>query len=121
MDSRERLRLAEEPVLRKMNNFKCMDAILDLSDPANPKEPEWPKVDFIVGNPPFLGGSILRNSLGDAYVEKLFATYGPEFRTSAIFAAIGLRTRDTDRKREDASEQDCSPRKASAAAPTAKS
>jgi type II restriction/modification system DNA methylase subunit YeeA len=66
----------EEPVLRKMDNFKCMDAILDLSDPANPKEPEWPKVDFIVGNPPFLGGGLLRNALGDEYVENLFGAYG---------------------------------------------
>ena len=65
-----------EPVLRKLDNFKCMDAIIDLSDPNNPKEPEWPKVDYIVGNPPFLGGSLLRSSLGDAYVEKLFAAYG---------------------------------------------
>ena len=65
-----------EPVLRKLDNFKCMDAIIDLSDPTNPKEPEWPKVDFIVGNPPFLGGGMLRSSLGDVYVEKLFAAYG---------------------------------------------
>jgi len=65
-----------EPVLRKLDNFKCMDAIIDLSDPNNPKEPEWPKVDYIVGNPPFLGGGMLRSSLGDVYVEKLFAAYG---------------------------------------------
>ncbi len=65
-----------EPVLRKLDNFKCMDAIIDLSDPNNPKEPEWPKVDYIVGNPPFLGGGMLRSSLGDIYVEKLFAAYG---------------------------------------------
>ena len=65
----------EEPILRKMNNFKCMDAILDLSDPANPKEPEWPKVDFIVGNPPFLGGNKIRAELGDSYVDSLFALY----------------------------------------------
>ena len=35
----------------------CMDAILDLSDPEHPKEPEWPEAEFIVGNPPFLGGN----------------------------------------------------------------
>ncbi len=65
----------EEPVLRKIDNFKCMDAILDLSDPVNPKEPEWPKVDFIVGNPPFLGGKLMRRNMGDDYMEKLFAAY----------------------------------------------
>ena len=26
------------------------------ADPEHPREPEWPQVDFIVGNPPFLGG-----------------------------------------------------------------
>jgi type II restriction/modification system DNA methylase subunit YeeA len=65
-----------EPVLRKLDNFKCMDAIIDLSAPEHPKEPEWPKVDFIVGNPPFLGGGMLRNSLGHDYVERLFVAYG---------------------------------------------
>ncbi len=66
----------EEPILRAMSsNFQCKDAILDLSDPANPKEPDWPKVDFIVGNPPFLGGKMLRRELGDAYIDQLFAVW----------------------------------------------
>ncbi|MDY0144614.1 MAG: N-6 DNA methylase [Kiritimatiellia bacterium] len=67
----------EEPILRAMSaNFQNRDAILDLSDPAKPKEPDWPKVDFIIGNPPFLGGKIIRRELGGEYVEKLFACYG---------------------------------------------
>ena len=66
----------EEPILRAMSsNFRCQDAILDLSDPENPKEPDWPKVDFIVGNPPFLGGKMLRQELGDAYMDPLFAVW----------------------------------------------
>jgi type II restriction/modification system DNA methylase subunit YeeA len=65
----------EDPVLRPMDTFECRDAILDLSDPENPKEPEWPKVDFIVGNPPFLGGKKLRAVLGDEYVARLFALW----------------------------------------------
>jgi len=64
-----------EPVLRKLDNFKCMDAIIDLTDPNNPKEPEWPKVDFIVGNPPFLGGKMLRRELGDEYVDRMLALW----------------------------------------------
>ena len=62
----------DDPVLKPMTNFACKDAILDLSDPENPKEPEWPAVDFIVGNPPFLGGKKLRAGLGDEYVQALF-------------------------------------------------
>ena len=65
-----------DPVLRPMDTFQCKDAILDLSDPQNPREPTWPKVDFIVGNPPFLGTKKLRGELGDDYVETLFAQYG---------------------------------------------
>lgn len=66
----------DSPLLRKMTTFQNRDAILDLADPENPREPDWPKVDFIVGNPPFLGTKKLRGELGDAYVEKLFALYG---------------------------------------------
>ncbi len=66
----------QEPILRPMEgNFQCRDAILDLTDPASPKEPDWPKVDFIVGNPPFLGGNRIRQELGDAYVDALFRQY----------------------------------------------
>ena len=66
----------QDPILRAMEgNFQCRDAILDLADPTNPKEPDWPKVDFIVGNPPFLGGNRIRKELGDAYVDTLFAQY----------------------------------------------
>lgn len=61
-----------DPVLKRLDTFHCMDAILDLSDLANPKEPEWPAADFIVGNPPFLGGKLLRRSLGDKYVDQMF-------------------------------------------------
>ncbi len=40
-----------------------------------PGEPEWPTVDFIIGNPPFLGGNRIRQELGGDYVERLFALY----------------------------------------------
>ena len=62
-----------DPILGSMDNFRNMDAIIDLSDPDNPKEPEWPEVDFIVGNPPFLGGKLMRGILGDEYVDSLFS------------------------------------------------
>lgn len=65
----------DSPVLRPMESFKCMDAILDLSDPENPKEPDWPAVDFIVGNPPFLGDKRMRAQLGDTYAILLRNVY----------------------------------------------
>ena len=67
--------LADEPLLRAGSNFQCKDAILDLADPENPREPEWPRVDYIVGNPPFLGGKKLRSELGDEYVDRLFVLW----------------------------------------------
>jgi type II restriction/modification system DNA methylase subunit YeeA len=64
-----------EPVLDPIENIRRMDAILDLSDPDNPKEPEWPAAEFIVGNPPFLGGKLLRRNLGDEYVDQMFKVW----------------------------------------------
>jgi hypothetical protein len=68
--------MTQDPVLRPMkDNFRCMDSILDISDPAAPKEPAWPTVDFIVGNPPFLGNKRMRSELGEDYRAALFALY----------------------------------------------
>ena len=66
----------QDPVLKPSDTIRCIDAILDVSDPEHPKEPEWPAVDFIVSNPPFLGGNRIREGLGDAYVDSLFKLYG---------------------------------------------
>lgn len=64
-----------DPVLEPIESIRLMDAIIDLSDPEHPKEPEWPEADFIVGNPPFLGGKLLRTHLGDEYVDAVFRTW----------------------------------------------
>ena len=37
----------------------------------NPRQAEWPAADFVVGNPPFIGASTMRQALGDGYVEAL--------------------------------------------------
>jgi type II restriction/modification system DNA methylase subunit YeeA len=67
--------VSKDPVLQRLDSFHCMDAVLDLSDPANPREPDWPAVDFIVGNPPFLGDKKMRGELGDKYVSALRKLY----------------------------------------------
>ncbi len=41
----------------------------------NPRRAEWPKADFIVGNPPFLGGGSMRMALGEGYAEALRAAH----------------------------------------------
>lgn len=75
--------ITDNPVLRSLDNFRCMDAIIDLSDPGNPTEPQWPEADFIVGNPPFLGGKRLRSELGDGYVDSLFGLWRNRVRPEA--------------------------------------
>jgi len=60
-----------DPILRPLtDNIRLMDAIV-----SDNGEPEWPAVDFIIGNPPFLGGKMLRREMGDAYVERIFASW----------------------------------------------
>ncbi len=76
---------ARNPVLRTLENIECRDAVLDLSDPATPKEPEWPDAYAITGNPPFIGNKMLRRNLGDAYVERLFAVYDGRLSSEVDF------------------------------------
>jgi hypothetical protein len=38
---------------------------------VNPRKAEWPAVDFIVGNPPFIGNKRMRDALGDGYANAL--------------------------------------------------
>ncbi|PSC04100.1 class I SAM-dependent DNA methyltransferase [Alsobacter soli] len=52
-----------------------------LAAPA-PRRPSWPEADFIVGNPPFIGGKDLRAELGDAYAQALWAAH-PHMNRSA--------------------------------------
>jgi type II restriction/modification system DNA methylase subunit YeeA len=64
-----------EPILEKLTNIEHGDAILRYDAEGKPCEPEWPKADFIIGNPPFLGDKLMRRELGDKYVDDLRARY----------------------------------------------
>ncbi|MGD0900848.1 MAG: DNA methyltransferase, partial [Thermoguttaceae bacterium] len=68
-------KMPDHPVLAPIESIRCTDAILDLSDPEHPKEPDWPEAEFIVGNPPFLGNKRMRSALGAEYVSALWALY----------------------------------------------
>ncbi|WP_132999248.1 class I SAM-dependent DNA methyltransferase [Luteimonas arsenica] len=41
----------------------------------DPRKAAWPEADFVVGNPPFIGGWRLRSALGDGYVDALWSVY----------------------------------------------
>ncbi len=45
------------------------DARQELYEYVNPRRADWPEVEFIVGNPPFIGGKDMRAELGDGYAE----------------------------------------------------
>ena len=89
-----------EPILKAFRNIRVMDAVLEadkalardergkpLSRPGadgalmevyrydKPRRPQWPEAEFIVGNPPFMGGKDLRARLGDDYVQALWAAH----------------------------------------------
>lgn len=50
----------------------------------NPRKAGWPEADFVVGNPPFIGGWKIRQALGDGYLEALWSTY-PQMPQKADF------------------------------------
>lgn len=58
-------------------------AVLPVYRYVSPRKAEWPKADFIVGNPPFLGTKRMRAALGDGYVETLRHLYSGEVEDNA--------------------------------------
>lgn len=58
------------------------DARIQVFDYIKPKPAKWLEATFIVGNPPFIGASRLRDNLGDGYVEALWKAY-PKMPQSA--------------------------------------
>ena len=80
-----------EPILRAYNTITHRDAILHWDGSPmpqgtmqegrwvealpNPRQVDWPEAEFIVGNPPFMGGKDLRLRLGDLYTEALWASH----------------------------------------------
>jgi hypothetical protein len=99
-----------EPILRDFKTIKVADAVLawsakDLARDehcrpivrtdaeanrvpvwryTNPKRPEWPVADYVVGNPPFVGGKDIRGRLGEGYAQALWAAH-PHVNESADF------------------------------------
>ena len=64
-----------DPILDPIENIECRDAIVDNAGPE-PKPAEWPAVDFIIGNPPFLGNKRMREEMGDEVVDRIYEVWG---------------------------------------------
>ena len=95
----------KEPVLEDLEAIECRDALITEIDRkisiANAlveveyTEAAWPEVDFIVGNPPFLGSKFFRKGrparkgtpatkgLGDEYTEALYRVFAGRVPQSA--------------------------------------
>jgi hypothetical protein len=101
--------MPSEPILRAFKNIVVRDAVLAserslvrdqngrpttrLDADGNivevyayeyPRRPNWPPAEFIVGNPPFIGGKDIRARLGDAYLEALWTAH-PTMNESADY------------------------------------
>ena len=62
---------SRDPILKPLETIECRDAILA----PDGTEPDWPEADAVIGNPPFLGGSLMREALGDDYTMNLREVY----------------------------------------------
>ena len=62
---------ARDPILDPLDTIECRDAILN----PDGSEPDWPIADVVIGNPPFLGYSPMRQILGDEYTDKIRKLY----------------------------------------------
>ncbi len=97
--------VSRQPILRALDTIECRDALLDFApspptplppagegssgrfapSPPTPlppagegssvREAVWPSAEFIVGNPPFLGGSKLLREFGEDYAATLRRVY----------------------------------------------
>ena len=61
----------------------------------NPRAAEWPQADFIVGNPPFIGSQMMRESLGDEYTETIRKVYHPHVPGNADYVMVWWHTAAT--------------------------
>ena len=62
---------SRDPILKPLDTIECRDAIMTPED----NEPDWPLADVVIGNPPFLGGKLLNEGLGEDYVSRIFSLY----------------------------------------------
>jgi len=70
-----------KPILAKLDQIENRDALLN----PNGSEADWPTVDAIIGNPPFLGDKKMIRKLGEDYVSRLRTIYSSRVPGGADF------------------------------------
>ena len=68
---RNGFRETRDPILKPLETIECRDAILE----PDGSEPEWPKAEVVIGNPPFLGDKQQIRNLGNDYASRLRGSY----------------------------------------------
>lgn len=76
-----------DPILRPLNSIEGRNAIVETLPSGEPIIPSWPQAEFIVGNPPFLGGKKLRSVLGNDFVDSLFRAWAGKVGREADLVA----------------------------------
>lgn len=64
-----------QPILEPLDSIALRNAIIAESDDGSTVPADWPKSDFIIGNPPFLGNHLMRNELGDDVVDRIYEAW----------------------------------------------
>ncbi len=72
------------PVLRKLKNIVCQDALIN----EDGSEYHWPKVNVIVGNPPFIGDKKMIRELGEEYSASIRELYKDRLPSGADFVCF---------------------------------
>ena len=77
---------ARDPILEPLETIECRDAILA----ADGGEPAWPEADAVIGNPPFLGGKLLRAYWAGRMWRRCSGCTGRGFTARPTWCATGF-------------------------------
>jgi type II restriction/modification system DNA methylase subunit YeeA len=58
-----------------LDAIECRDAVVTKREDGSYVEAQWPKAEFVIGNPPFLGNKKMIEGIGEYYVQSLRGIY----------------------------------------------
>ena len=87
MIARVTLWMGHRQMIERYGEAEPVLPLVDLSRiaQADALQTDWPEVDAIIGNPPFLGAKLLRPSLGDDYVDWLVRQFGVGVKDLCVY------------------------------------
>ena len=72
-----------DPILDPLDNIERRNAVV--TEEGEPRIPDWPDADCIVGNPPFLGNQHMRGVIGDEAIDRLYDAWRGEIPSGADY------------------------------------